>query len=178
MQNLKNYITDIPDFPEQGIIFRDVTSLLQCAEGFRAAVDALICKLDDVEYDAVAGLEARGFLFGASVAYAVKKGFIPVRKKGKLPRKTVSAEYSLEYGTAELEMHTDSIKKGDRVVIIDDLIATGGTLEAAASLVEQLGGEVVKILCLIELGDLRGRERLKKYDVETVISYGGKQASV
>ena len=174
MQNLKKYITDIPDFPEKGIIFRDITSLLQDRDGFHRAVAAILEKLDGVEFDAVVGLEARGFILGAPIAYAKNKGFIPVRKKGKLPRETVSAQYELEYGTAEVEMHKDSLKKGDKVIVIDDLIATGGTLEAAVKLVEQLGGEVVKILCLIELSDLNGREKLKGYDVETVISYSGK----
>lgn len=174
MNDLKNYITDIPDFPQKGIIFHDITSLLQSGEGFHRAIDGLIEKLDGVEFDAVAGLDARGFLFGAPVAYAKGRGFVPVRKKGKLPRETVSAEYDLEYGTATVEMHTDALKKGDKVVIIDDLMATGGTLEAAVRLCEQLGAEVVKILCVIELKGLNGRERLKGYDVRSLISYDEK----
>lgn len=174
MQDLKKYITDIPDFPQKGIIFRDITSLLQNGKGFHTAIDMIMKKLEDVEFDAVVGLEARGFLIGAPIAYAKSKGFIPVRKKGKLPRETVSAQYELEYGTAEVEIHRDSLKRGDKVVIIDDLIATGGTLEAAVNLVEQLGGEVVKIICLIELIDLKGREKLKGYDLETIITYSGK----
>lgn len=173
-KNLKNYITDIPDFPEKGILFRDITSLLQSGKGFHAAIDAILEKLDSVEFDTVVGLEARGFLIGAPVAYAKQKGFVPVRKKGKLPRETVSAQYVLEYGTAEVEMHRDSLNEGDKVVIIDDLIATGGTLEAAVKLVEQLGGEVVRVLCLIELTDLNGKEKLKGYDVESIVSYSGK----
>lgn len=173
MEKLKKYITNIPDFPKKGIIFRDVTSLLQDSEGFSLAVDEMMKQLDDVEFDAVLGLEARGFLFGAPVAYAKKKSLVPVRKKGKLPRATVSAEYELEYGTAEVEIHTDSLKKGDKVVIIDDLIATGGTLEAAAKLVETLGGEVVRIVCLIELTDLKGRDKLKNYDVRSIVAYEG-----
>ena len=168
MKELKDYITNIPDFPQKGIIFRDVTSLLQSGKGFSTAVDEMLG-----EFDAVLGLEARGFLFGAPIAYARKKSFVPVRKKGKLPRATVSAEYDLEYGKAEIEIHTDSLKKGDKVVIIDDLIATGGTLEAAARLVEQLGGEVVRIVCLIELTDLKGREKLKNYDVRSIVTYEG-----
>lgn len=171
---LQDYITTIPDFPEKGILFRDITSLLQDGEGFHAAIDAILEKLDGVKFDAVVGLEARGFLIGAPVAYAAKKGFVPVRKKGKLPRETVSTQYALEYGTAEVEIHRDSLKQGDRVVIIDDLLATGGTLEAAVRLVEQLGGEVVKVISLIELTDLNGREKLNGYDVETIISYSGK----
>lgn len=171
---LQDYITTIPDFPKKGILFRDITSLLQDGEGFHAAIDAILEKLDGVEFDAVVGLEARGFLIGAPVAYAAKKGFVPVRKKGKLPRETVSAQYALEYGTAEVEIHRDSLKQGDRVVIIDDLLATGGTLEAAVRLVEQLGGVIVKVISLIELTDLKGREKLKRYDVETILSYSGK----
>ena len=124
MSDLKKYITDIPDFPRKGIIFHDVTSLLQDSEGFHKSIDQLLKKLDGVEFDAVAGLDARGFLFGAPVAYEKNKSFVPVRKKDKLPRETVSAEYELEYGTAVIEMHTDALKKGDRVVIIDDLMAT------------------------------------------------------
>ncbi len=174
MADLKEYITNIPDFPEEGIIFRDITSLLQSAEGFSLAVDALREKLDGVTFDKVAGLDARGFLFASPVAYAEKKGLVLVRKKGKLPRETISESYALEYGTAEVEVHTDSVKPGDKVVIIDDLIATGGTLEAAVKLVERLGGKVVKILALIELEDLGGREKLAGYDVETLISYSGK----
>lgn len=174
MNELKKYITDIPDFPQKGIIFHDITSLLQSGEGFHRAIDGLIEKLDGVEFDAVAGLDARGFLFGAPVAYAKGRGFVPVRKKGKLPRETVSAEYDLEYGTATVEMHTDALKKGDKVVIIDDLMATGGTLEAAVRLCEQLGAEVVKILCVIELKGLNGREKLKGYDVRSLISYDEK----
>lgn len=173
MQELKKYITDIPDFPQKGIIFRDITSLLQSSEGYHAAINAVLEKLDNVDFDFVVGLDARGFLIGAPVAYTKSKGFVPVRKKGKLPRETVSAEYALEYGTAEVEIHRDSLKKGDKVVIIDDLIATGGTLEAAVNLVEQLGGEIVKIISLIELIDFNGREKLKGYDVETIITYSG-----
>jgi adenine phosphoribosyltransferase len=174
MPDLQSYITDIPDFPEQGIIFRDITSLLQSADGFQAAVDALRQKLDGVSFDTVAGLDARGFLFAAPVAYAAHKGVLLVRKKGKLPRETVSASYALEYGTAEVELHTDAVHAGDKVVIIDDLLATGGTLEAAVKLVEQLGGQVVKILTLIALQDLGGRERLRNYDVESIVTYTGK----
>lgn len=174
MRELKDYITNIPDFPEKGIIFRDITSLLQDGEGFHAAIDAILDVLKGLEFDLVLGLDARGFLVGAPVAYTLGKGLVPVRKKGKLPRETISAQYELEYGTAELELHTDSLTKGDRVVIIDDLIATGGTLKAAASLVERLGGEVVKIVSLIELTDLNGREKLNGYDVSTIITYEGK----
>ena len=174
MVDLKKYITDIPDFPKKGIIFRDITSLLQDAEGFQKAIEEYLSRLENTEYDTVAALDARGFLFAAPVAYAKGKALIPVRKKGKLPRETISAEYALEYGNATVEIHKDSIKQGDKVVIIDDLIATGGTLEAVVKLVEQLGGKVVKIITLIELVDLHGRDKLNGYDVDTIIKYYGK----
>lgn len=173
MKDLEKYIVSIPDFPKKGIIFRDVTSLLQDNNGFSEAIDEMLKLVEDIEFDAVAGLESRGFLFGAPIAYKRKKGLITVRKKGKLPRETVSAEYALEYGTAEIEIHTDAIRKGDKVVIVDDLIATGGTLEAAVELVERLGGEVVRIVSLIELTDLKGRDRLKGYDVRSLITFDG-----
>ena len=174
MKRLEEYVTSIPDFPEPGIIFRDVTTILQDADGLALAVDSIRDMLKDVDYDVVLGPESRGFIFGVPVAYAEHKPFVPVRKKGKLPRETVSIEYALEYGTAEIEMHKDSIKPGQKVVIIDDLIATGGTIEAAIKLVEQLGGEVVKVVFLMELAGLKGRERLKGYDVASVICYDGK----
>jgi adenine phosphoribosyltransferase len=174
MADLKQYITDIPNFPQEGIIFRDITSLLQNPDGFNLAIEGLREKLAGVEFDSVAGLDARGFLFASPIAYTEHKGLIPVRKKGKLPRETVSQSYALEYGTAEVEIHTDSVKPNDRVVIIDDLIATGGTIEATIKLVERLGGKVVKVLSIIELEGLNGRDRLKGYDVDTLISYSGK----
>ena len=174
MKKVEDYIKAIPDFPEKGIIFRDVTSVLQDAEGFQLAIDGLQKLLDGVEFDVLAGTESRGFLFGAPIAYNLKKPFVLVRKKGKLPRETVSKEYELEYGTAEIEMHKDSIKPGQKVVIVDDLMATGGTLEAIIKLVEQLGGEVVDICCLIELAGLNGRDKLKGYPVHSLIRYEGK----
>ena len=174
MKKLEEYVRSIPDFPEPGIIFRDVTTILQDVDGLHLAVDSIRNMLKDVDYDVVVGPESRGFIFGVPVAYAEHKGFVPVRKKGKLPCETVSVKYALEYGTAEIEMHKDSIKPGQKVVLIDDLIATGGTIEAAAKLVEQLGGEVVKIIFLMELAGLHGREKLSKYDVESVIRYEGK----
>lgn len=163
----------IPDFPKEGILFRDVTGVLGNADGFALAVDELARCLEGVAFDAIAGTESRGFMFGTPLAYKFHKPFIPVRKKGKLPRETVSREYALEYGTAALEIHTDAVKPGDRVVIIDDLIATGGTLKAAAELVEELGGTVAKIVCLIELVDLHGRDTLKDYIVESIVQYEG-----
>jgi len=174
VKKMEEYIRCIPDFPEPGIMFRDVTSVLQDAEGLKLAIDSMIKILDGVDFDVVAGTESRGFIFGVPVAYAMRKAFIPVRKKGKLPCETVSEKYALEYGFAEIEMHKDSIKPGQKVVLIDDLIATGGTIEAAIKLVERLGGEVVKIVCLMELAGLEGRRKLEGYDFEAVVTYEGK----
>ena len=174
MKPIEEYVRSIPDFPEPGIIFRDVTSILQDADGLHLAIDLIQEKLKDVDFDVVVGPESRGFIFGVPIAYNLHKPFIPIRKKGKLPCETVSVEYELEYGTATIEMHKDAIKPGQKVVIIDDLIATGGTIEAAIKLVEELGGEVVKVIFLMELAGLHGRERLKGYDVESVICYEGK----
>lgn len=174
MKKLEEYVRSIPDFPEPGIIFRDVTSILQDADGLHLAIDLMQEKIKDVDFDVVVGPESRGFIFGVPIAYNLHKPFVPIRKKGKLPRETVSVSYDLEYGSAEIEMHKDSIKPGQKVVIVDDLIATGGTIEAAIKLVEQLGGEVVKVVFLMELAGLKGRERLNGYDVASVICYDGK----
>ena len=173
MKTVADYIKSIPDFPKPGIVFRDVTSVLESPEGFKLAMDEMIKRLDGVEFDLIAGAEARGFIFGAPIAYALGKGFVPVRKKGKLPRETVSMAYELEYGTAEIEIHKDAIKPGQRIVIVDDLIATGGTIAATTKLIEELGGEVVKALFLIELPALNGRAKLEKYDVESIVSFDG-----
>ncbi len=173
-KSIEEYVRSIPDFPEEGIIFRDVTSILEDAEGLHLAIDLMQEKIQDVDFDVVVGPESRGFIFGVPLAYNLKKAFIPVRKKGKLPCETVEIEYDLEYGSAVIEMHKDSIKPGQKVVIIDDLMATGGTIEAIVKLVEQLGGEVVKIVFLMELEGLMGRKKLEGYDVETVIAYPGK----
>ena len=151
-----------------------MTSILQDAEGLKLAIDSLQEKLNGLDFDVLAGTESRGFIFGMPIAYNLHKPFVLVRKKGKLPRETVSMSYDLEYGSAEIEMHKDAIKPGQKVVLIDDLIATGGTIEAAAKLVEQLGGEVVRIVFLMELAGLHGRDKLSKYDVESVIRYEGK----
>ncbi len=174
MKKLEDYIKSIPDFPEPGIIFRDVTTLLQDADGLAMSVDGIRDLLKDIEFDLVVGPESRGFIFGVPVAYAEHKPFIPVRKKGKLPRETVSMEYDLEYGSAEIEIHKDAIKPGQKVIIVDDLIATGGTIEAMVKLIESLGGEVVKICFVMELAGLEGRDRLKGYDVQALITYEGK----
>lgn len=174
MKKIEDYVRSIPDFPEPGIIFRDVTSVLQDADGLHIAIDKMQELLKDLDFDVVAGTESRGFIFGTPIAYNLKKPFVLVRKKGKLPCETVSEEYDLEYGSATIEIHKDAIKPGQKVVLIDDLIATGGTIEAAAHLVEKLGGEVVKMVFLMELCGLNGREKLKKYNVDAVIKYEGK----
>lgn len=174
MKKIEEYVRSIPDFPEPGIIFRDVTSILQDADGLRLSIDLIQEKLSGVDFDIVAGTESRGFIFGVPVAYNLHKSFIPVRKKGKLPCKTVSREYELEYGTASIEIHQDAVRPGQKVVVIDDLIATGGTVEAAVKLIEELGGEVVKIIFLMELAGLEGRKKLAGYDVESIICYDGK----
>lgn len=174
MESIEQYITNIPDFPEPGIIFRDITSVISNADGLKLAIDQMQELLQGVEFDALAGLESRGFLFGMPIAYNLKKPFLPIRKKGKLPRETVEATYDLEYGTATIEMHKNDVTPGMKIVLIDDLIATGGTLEAAARLVEVCGGEVVKIICLLELKGLHGRDKLQKYSVDTIVAYEGK----
>lgn len=173
-KSVEEYVRSIPDFPEPGIIFRDVTSILQDADGLKLAIDSMQECLKDTDVDVIVGTESRGFIFGVPIAYNLHKPFVPVRKKGKLPCETVSRSYDLEYGSATIEMHKDSIKPGQKVAIIDDLIATGGTVEAAIKLVEELGGEVVKVVFLMELAGLKGREKLAGYDVASVICYDGK----
>lgn len=174
MKKLEDYVVTIPDFPEPGILFRDVTSVIQDAEGLQLAIDSLQRLLDGLEFDVLIGAESRGFIFGMPLAYNLHKPFVLVRKKGKLPRETISKEYALEYGTAVIEMHKDAIQPGQKVVLVDDLIATGGTMKATAEMVEELGGEVVKIIFLMELAGLKGRTALEKYDVASVITYEGK----
>lgn len=174
MKKLEEYVKSIPDFPEKGIIFRDVTSVLQDADGLHMAIDQMQKKLEGVDFDIVLGPESRGFIFGVPIAYNMHKAFVPVRKKGKLPRATISQTYDLEYGTATIEIHKDAIQPGQKVVIIDDLIATGGTTEAIIKMVEELGGEVVKCVFLMELAGLKGREKLNGYDIDSAIIYEGK----
>ncbi|MDE6627434.1 MAG: adenine phosphoribosyltransferase [Lachnospiraceae bacterium] len=171
---IDQYVRSIPDFPEEGIIFRDITSIIQSPEGLKKSVDGMIESLKEVDFDIVIGPESRGFIFGMPVAYMLGKGFVPVRKQGKLPCETIEREYALEYGTAVIEMHKDAVKPGDKVVIVDDLIATGGTTEAIIDMVGSLGGEVVKIQFVMELAGLKGRERLSKYNVDSLIIYDGK----
>ena len=174
MKKVEDYVRTIPDFPEPGIMFRDVTTVLQDAEGFKLAIDEMKKLLDGVDFDIIAGAESRGFIFGAPLAYAMGKPFVLIRKKGKLPCETVEKSYDLEYGSATIEMHKDSVKPGQKVVVVDDLIATGGTIEAACELIEELGGEVAKVVFLMELAGLNGREKLAKYDVASVVTYEGK----
>lgn len=173
MKSLEEYVRSIPDFPEEGIIFRDVTSVLQDAEGLHLAIDTMQDLIRDLEFDVVAGPESRGFIFGTPIAYINRKPFVLIRKKGKLPCETVSREYDLEYGKASIEMHKDSILPGQKVLIVDDLIATGGTTKAMVQLIEELGGVVVGIVVLMELAGLRGREKMSGYRLESAICYQG-----
>ena len=174
MKKVEDYVRTIPDFPEPGIMFRDVTTVLQDAEGFKLAIDEMKKLLDGVDFDIIAGAESRGFIFGAPLAYAMGKPFVLIRKKGKLPCETVEKSYDLEYGSATIEMHKDSVKPGQKVVVVDDLIATGGTVKAMINMIERLGGEVAGVLVLMELKGLKGRERLSKYRLDAALSYEGK----
>lgn len=171
MDQLKSKIRNVPDFPKPGILFFDITTLLQDREGFRQAVDALAAPFVGQSIDLVVGIESRGFIFGAAVADRIGAGFTPVRKPGKLPSTTIRASYDLEYGSDALEMHDDGVAKGQRVVIVDDLLATGGTAKAAADLVTRLGGNVHALAFLIELSDLNGREKLAGHTLHSVLSY-------
>jgi adenine phosphoribosyltransferase len=169
--DLRSLIRDVPDFPKPGIVFKDITTLTKDPEGLRASVDAIAERYADAGVDLVVGIEARGFVFGAAVAYKMGVGFVPARKPGKLPAQTVSAEYELEYGTDSIEIHRDAIGKGQRVLIVDDLLATGGTAAAAAELVSGLGGEIVAIAFLVDLAFLKGRDKLAGYEVFSLIEY-------
>lgn len=163
--DLKKFIRDIPNFPKEGIIFKDITPLLKDAEAFKEAIDKMIEYYRDAEFDYIVGIEARGFLIGAPMAIKMGKGFIPIRKPGKLPADILSKDYDLEYGSNRIEIHRDAISPGDRVLIIDDLLATGGTIAAAVELIEELGGQVAGIGFLYELSELKGRDLLTGYDV-------------
>ncbi|HBX53414.1 MAG: adenine phosphoribosyltransferase [Bacteroidetes bacterium RIFOXYA12_FULL_35_11] len=171
--NLKEKIRTVPDWPSKGIMFRDITTLIQDSDAFRETCDQLYERYKDMDIDKIAGIDARGFIFGSVLSYKMDIGFIPVRKKGKLPFKTIEESYSLEYGTNTIEIHEDSIEKGDKVLIVDDLIATGGTVKAAINLVEKLGGEVVECAFVIELPDLHGREKLKGYTIFSLVQFEG-----
>lgn len=174
MKDLKDYVVTIPDFPEPGIMFRDVTSVIQDPDGLKLAIDTMQDLVKDLDFNVIAGAESRGFIFGAPIAYNQGKSFVLVRKKGKLPRETVEQSYELEYGSATIEMHKDAVKPGDKVLIVDDLMATGGTIEATIKLVEKLGANVAGILVLMELAGLEGRKRLANYRVDSAIVYEGK----
>jgi len=174
MKKIEDYIRTIPDYPEPGIMFRDITTVVQDPEGLKLAIDSLQKDIEGLDFDVIVGAESRGFVFGMPLAYNLGKGFVMVRKKGKLPAETIEETYDLEYGKATIEIHKDSITPGQRVVIIDDLMATGGTVEAVVKLVERLGGKVVHISFLLELAGLKGRERLKDYEISSVVTYPGK----
>jgi adenine phosphoribosyltransferase len=170
-RGLKNYIRDVPDWPKKGILFRDITPLLGEPKAFRAAVDALASGFAEAGVQYVAAVEARGFIFGSAVAAKLDAGFVPIRKKGKLPFKTESITYDLEYGTDTLQVHRDAVKRGAKVLMVDDLLATGGTMAAACKLIEKIGGQITGIVLLIELTELCGIEKLSGYKVKTVIHY-------
>lgn len=170
---LESRIRTVPDWPAKGVMFRDITTLMQDPESFREACDKLYERYRSEDIDKIVGIDARGFIFGAVLAYKLNTGFVPVRKKGKLPYKTISADYTLEYGKDVVEMHEDAIKKGEKILIVDDLIATGGTISAAVKLVEALGGEIVGCAFIIELPDLKGRERIKEYNVFALTAFEG-----
>ncbi|GAB4410517.1 MAG: adenine phosphoribosyltransferase [Anaerolineales bacterium] len=169
--DLAQMIRDVPDFPVKGILFKDITTLIKDPAAFREAVDRMAAPYEGMEIDLVAAIESRGFIFGAPLAYKLGAGFVPVRKPNKLPAETISASYTLEYGTNTLEMHKDAIQPGQRVLLVDDLLATGGSAKAAATLIEQLGGKVVGVAFLIDLTFLHGVEKLKGYDVFSVIQF-------
>jgi len=171
MEELKKLIRDVPDFPQKGIIFKDITTLIKVKDGFRRSIDLLKEQVKDISFEKFVAIESRGYIFGAALAYVLNKGLVIVRKPGKLPAETIKEEYSLEYGTNTIEMHKDAINNGEKVIIIDDLLATGGTALATAKLVERLGGKVEGILFLIELDFLRGREKLEGYDIYSIIHY-------
>jgi len=171
MIDLAKLIRDVPDFPIEGVLFKDITTLLRDAAGFKAAVDALVAHYADAELDQIVAIESRGFIFGAPMAYALGIGFVPVRKLGKLPSETITVEYQLEYGTSQLEMHTDGIEPGDRVLVVDDLLATGGSAKATCELIERLGGHVAGLAFLIELETLHGREALDGYPIFSLIRF-------
>jgi adenine phosphoribosyltransferase len=168
---IRGKIRSIKDYPKKGIVFRDITTLLKDGKSFRYCIDQIAYLVMDRNIDYVVGMEARGFIFGSALAYRLGKGFIPIRKKGKLPYHTVKRDYALEYGSATLEMHTDAIEKGSRVLIIDDLLATGGTAKAAAELVEEVGGKIDSFVFLVELGELKGRKKLPGYEIISLLKY-------
>ena len=171
--NLKDHIRTIPDFPKPGIMFRDITTLIKHSGAFRESINQLASHYESEDFDLIAGIESRGFIFGAALANVLSKGFVPIRKKGKLPGKTESVTYDLEYGSDQVEVHVDAIQKGSKVLVVDDLIATGGTARAACDLIEKLGGEVAGCAFVIDLPELRGIEKLGKYKIKTLVSFEG-----
>ncbi len=171
--SIKEKIRTVPHWPIEGVMFRDITTLIQDPEGLKEACDAFYDRYKDMNIDKIVGIDARGFIFGAVLAYKLNVGFVPVRKKGKLPYKTIEAAYTLEYGESIVEMHADAINKGEKVVIIDDLIATGGTMAAAVALVEKLGGDIIELAFIIELPDLKGREKIEGYNIFTLTEFEG-----
>lgn len=174
MKKLEDYVRTIPNFPKEGVMFRDMTTVVKDPEGLQLSIQSMQKNLENLDFDIIAGAESRGFIFGMPLAYNLKKGFVMIRKKGKLPAETIEESYNLEYGTATIEMHKDAIKPGQKVVIVDDLIATGGTAKAMVDLIEKAGGKVVQLNFLMELEGLKGRELLKGYDVVSSIKYSGK----
>jgi len=171
MNQLSSFIRNVPDFPKKGIVFRDITTLLKQPDAFQEAVEKLYLRYKDVQIAKIVGIESRGFILGSALALKLGIGFVPIRKKGKLPAETVREEYALEYGTDAIEIHKDAITKGERVVVHDDLLATGGTASAACKLVERLGGTVAGLCFLVELSFLKGRDRLRNYDIFSLIQY-------
>lgn len=173
MEYIKKTIRTIPNFPKKGIMFRDITTLLKDPEGFKKSCDEFYKRYKDKKIDVVVGIESRGFIFGAVLAYLLGVGFVPIRKPGKLPGKTIKEVYELEYGTDAVEMHTDAIKKGDKVLVVDDLIATGGTCGATIKLIEKLGGEIIECCFVVELPELKGREKMQGYNVFNLVDFEG-----
>jgi len=171
--NIKEKIRTVPNWPIEGVMFRDITTLIQDGPAFKQVCDELYNRYKDMKIDFIVGIESRGFIFGAVLAYKLGIGFVPIRKPGKLPSKTISAEFEKEYGKDKMEIHEDAIKKGDKVLLIDDLIATGGTISAATNLIEQLGGEVVECAFIIDLPDLKGKEKIKGYKIFTMMEFEG-----
>jgi len=171
--DIKEKIRTVPHWPIEGVMFRDITTLLQDGEAFKHVCDELYNRYKDMKIDVVVGIESRGFIFGAILAYKLEIGFVPIRKPGKLPHKTISAEFEKEYGKDKVEIHEDAIKKGQRVLLIDDLIATGGTCQAATQLIEKLGGEIAECAFIIDLPDLKGKEKLKGYKIFTMCEFEG-----
>lgn len=169
--DLKKVIRTVPNYPKEGILFRDITTVLQDKDALQKSIEEMLKGLEGIDFDYVIGPESRGFIFGMPIAYKLKKGFIPVRKKGKLPAETLSKEYQLEYGSTTVEIHKDALKKGDKVIVVDDLLATGGTCKAVIELIEEIGGEVVNLSFFIELEELKGRKLLENYNINSIVTF-------